>query len=396
MIYRRFGKTEVPIPVISCGGMRYQHQWQDLPMCDVPVENQKNLENTILRSLEVGINHIETARDYGSSEMQLGQILPKLPREKMMIQTKVAPYSDPAQFLKTFQKSLDYLGLEHVDFLSIHGINNRELLEWSLRPGGCLDAARSLQKNGRCRFVGFATHATTDIIEEAIDCGGFDYVNLHWYFVNDLNWSAIEKARKLDMGVFIISPNDKGGKLYEPPKKLVELCHPYSPMVFNDLYCLMRSEVHTLSCGAAKPGDFDDHLSAVNLLDKAHEIVPTIESKIRQEMNRVLGKDWRENWTKGLPNYVEVPGEVNIIEILRLWTYAKSLDLVNWGKMRYNLLDGAGSHWFPGKKVPVQNMESLAPALENSPFRDILPGILLEAHQLLDDAPKKRLSQGGE
>ena len=167
-------------------------------------------------------------------------------------------------------------------------------------------------------------------------------------------------------------------------------------MVFNDLYCLMRSEVHTLSCGAAKPGDFDDHLSAVNLLDKAHEIVPTIESKIRQEMNRVLGKDWCENWTKGLPNYVEVPGEVNIIEILRLWTYAKSLDLVNWGKMRYNLLDGAGSHWFPGKKVPVQNMESLAPALENSPFRDILPGILLEAHQLLDDAPKKRLSQGGE
>jgi uncharacterized protein len=283
-----------------------------------------------------------------------------------------------------------------VDFLSIHGINNRELLEWSLRPGGCLDAARSLQKNGRCRFVGFATHATTDIIEEAIDCGGFDYVNLHWYFVNDLNWSAIEKARKLDMGVFIISPNDKGGKLYEPPKKLVELCHPYSPMVFNDLYCLMRSEVHTLSCGAAKPGDFDDHLSAVNLLDKAHEIVPTIESKIRQEMNRVLGKDWCENWTKGLPNYVEVPWEVNIIEILRLWTYAKSLDLVNWGKMRYNLLDGAGSHWFPGKKVPVQNMESLAPALENSPFRDILPGILLEAHQLLDDAPKKRLSQGGE
>ena len=42
------------------------------------------------------------------------------------------------------------------------------------------------------------------------------------------------------MGVFIISPNDKGGKLYEPPPKLTELCAPLTPMQFNDLYCLAR------------------------------------------------------------------------------------------------------------------------------------------------------------
>ena len=74
------------------------------------------------------------------------------------------------------------------------------------------------------RFVGFSTHATTDIILEAVNSGEFDYMNVHWYFVNDLNWAAIKAARAHDMGVFIISPNDKGGKLYEPPKKLIELC----------------------------------------------------------------------------------------------------------------------------------------------------------------------------
>jgi len=41
---------------------------------------------------------------------------------------------------------------------------------------------------------------------------------------------------------------------------------------------------------------------------------------------------------EGLPNYVDVPGQINVSEILRLWTYGKPLGLIEWGKMRYNLL----------------------------------------------------------
>ena len=89
MKYRRFGRTELQMPVISCGGMRYQHKWQDVPPQDIPRANQENLEACIHRALELGINHIETARGYGTSEMQLGAVLPKLPRDKMIVQTKV-------------------------------------------------------------------------------------------------------------------------------------------------------------------------------------------------------------------------------------------------------------------------------------------------------------------
>src|ERR1041385_5088119 len=252
MRYRRFGRTELAMPVISCGGMRYQFKWQDVKPSEIPADNQANLEACIHRALELGINHIETARGYGTSEMQLGRILPKLPREKLIVQTKVSPKATAAEFLQTFETSMKYLRLDHVDLLSLHGINNRQLLDWSLKKGGCLEAARKLQRAGRCRFVGFSTHATTDVINETISAGDFDYINLHWYFVNDLNWPCIEAAAARDMGVFIISPNDKGGKLYEPPRKLVELCAPLTPMQFNDLYCLARPQVHTLSCGAAR------------------------------------------------------------------------------------------------------------------------------------------------
>lgn len=395
MRYRRFGRTELQMPVLSCGGMRYQQKWGDFEPGDITPENQANIDATVHRSLELGINHIETARGYGSSEYQLGRVLPSLPHEKMIIQTKVGPNEDPKEFLKTFNKSLEYLQLEYVDLLAFHGINNQETLDQVVLRDGCLKVARQLQKEGRVRFVGFSTHGTCSAIQAAVNTAEFDYFNVHWYFVNDLNWPTIEDATKLDMGVFIISPNDKGGKLYEPPRKLVDLCHPLTPMQFNDLYCLQRPEVHTLSIGAARPGDFDEHVAALAHYDNIEATIAPIEQRLREEINRVLGEDWAQHWAEGLPEFNDLPGEINISEILRLWTYAKSLDLVEWGKMRYNLL-GNGGHYFPGKNIghlEEEQIAAIAPLIARSPVAARVPAVLREAHEMLLGDEQKRLSQ---
>jgi len=395
MHYRRFGRTELRMPVFSCGGMRYQHSWNDVKPAEIPADGQANLEATVRRALEVGINHIETARGYGSSEMQLGRILPTLPREELIVQTKVSPRETAAEFVETFETSLAMLKFDYVDLFSLHGINTPELLEWSLRPCGCLEAARRLQRAGRVRHIGFSTHASRAVILEAIETGEFDYVNLHWYWVNDRNWPAVEAATRHDMGVFLISPNDKGGKLYEPPEKLVRLCEPLTPMEFNDLYCLLRPEVHTLSIGAARPGDFDAHLAALEKWDAAAELVPRIDGRLREEMARTLGADWLARWEQGLPEWDAVPGGVNVWEILRLANYAKSLDLVEFGRMRYNLL-GQAEHWFPGFPAGEFDEAAVRAAVAASPFAAEIPARLREAHALLFDRPVERLSKSGD
>ncbi|HEX8373305.1 MAG TPA: aldo/keto reductase [Chthoniobacterales bacterium] len=392
MFYRRFGRTNLQMPVLSCGGMRFQAGWDTLKREDIPADNQTNLEAVIHRALELGINHIETARGYGSSEMQLGLLLPSLDREKLIVQTKIGPQESREKFMETFEVSMRNLQLDHVDLLSVHGINNAEVLAQTLGPGGALECAQQLQREGRVRHIGFSTHGNCGEITEALKTDAFSYVNLHWYFVNDLNWGAILEAEKRDIGVFIISPNDKGGKLYAPPEKLVRLCEPLTPMAFNDLYCLSRPQVHTLSIGASKPSDFDAHIEALKYYPSMEATIAPIESRIRAEMDRVLGSDWTAGWWKNIPEHYAFPNEMNVLEILRLWSFAKSLDLVDFGKMRYNLLGNAG-HWFPGTNAKEFDAHAIAPVLANSAFADRIPQILKEANDLLLGEEVQRLSK---
>ncbi|QDU57850.1 aldo/keto reductase [Aeoliella mucimassa] len=398
MIYRTFGRTGLQMPVFSCGGMRYQQSWSDMPLADVEKENQRNLEATIRRALELGITHIETARGYGSSERQLGVILPTLPREELIVQTKIAPEADPAVFEKHFEESLDRLNLDYVDLLAIHGINNHELLWQSVRPGGCLSIARRLQSAGKARHIGFSTHAAMPTILDAIGHqgdGGFDYVNLHWYYINQTNWPAIELAHEHDLGVFIISPNDKGGMLYRPTDKLTELCAPLHPIVFNTLFCLARPEVHTLSLGAARPSDFDLQVSSLPMIEQASSTIAPIVERLDQAMQQAVGADVATRFAEGLPDWEESPGYMSMAIMLWLRNLAKAYDMVEYGQMRYNLL-GNGGHWFEG--LNAKNLESISDeqfnkAVKDSPFAQHVRDWLAETHKLLGGSELKRLSQ---
>jgi hypothetical protein len=394
---RRFGRTGLPMPVLSLGGMRFQQSWTDLPAAEISPDSQANLRATLERAVATGFHHIETARHYGTSERQLGSLLPAVPDPQRILQTKVPPHDDPAAFEAELELSFQRLGLGErgrVDLLAIHGLNLPEHLEQTLRPGGCLEVARRWRDRGRIGAIGFSTHAPLPLILEAIESDGFDYVNLHWYYIRQDNGPAVEAATAHDMGVFVISPTDKGGHLHTPSDRLLELCAPLHPIVFNDLFCLSAPGIHTISVGAARPEDLDLHLQAVELLPWAQELLPPILERLEAARREALGAAWLESWSEGLPAWQDTPGQINLPTLLWLHNLLRAWDLQGYGRARYGLL-GAGSHWFPGANadaldVTVSEAE-LQAVLADSPWADQIPGLLRDLRRRLGGQATQRL-----
>jgi predicted aldo/keto reductase-like oxidoreductase len=158
------------MPILTLGGMRQQLTWApkaDLTLADINKECHDNFAAILDRAMQLGINHIETARAYGTSEMQYGALLSKYPRDSYILQTKGAPKENCDEFVAILEKSFAelQLGIDgFVDLFSFHGINRPEHLEWILRPGGCMSVVREWQKSGRIRFVGFSTHGMAPLI----------------------------------------------------------------------------------------------------------------------------------------------------------------------------------------------------------------------------------------
>lgn len=403
MLTRRFGRTGLDMPVFSCGGMRFQASWREHGQ-EISPDAQANLAATVQRALDLGVRHIETARGYGTSERQLGMVLPEYDRDSYILQTKVAPHPDPAVFAEHVEESFRRLRVQRLDLLALHGVNTFEKLYWAIRPGGCLHVARRLVAQGRVGAVGLSTHGSPQMIEAAIAHeadGGFDYLNLHWYYIDQRNWSAVRAAHERDLGVFIISPADKGGRLYDPPDRLVELCQPLHPLVFNAAFCLSRPEVHTLSIGAAAPGDFDLALQALPVLNGDGEQVRRIEQRLDEALEQALGADVAARLQDSLPEWPDVPGYINVRVILWLRALVLAFGLERFARERYNLL-GNGGDWFPGNGAaalaePAADtalVAAVAKTVARSPFAEQIPQWLREAHDLLGGAAVARLSQG--
>ncbi|MBM5793891.1 MAG: aldo/keto reductase, partial [Cyanobacteria bacterium K_DeepCast_0m_m1_088] len=118
---RRFGRTELAMPVLSLGCMRFQQSWSDLPADQITEASQANLRAILEAAVPAGFHHIETARHYGTSERQLGWLLDQVRDPLRILQTKVPPHPAPEAFEAELRTSFERLGVERVDLVTLHG-----------------------------------------------------------------------------------------------------------------------------------------------------------------------------------------------------------------------------------------------------------------------------------
>ena len=120
---------------------------------------QTEADPTLERLLERGVNHIDTAASYGDAELRLAPWLAQH-RDHFFVATKTGQ-RDRAGAHEEIRRSLDRLGVDHVDLLQLH--NLVDVIEWetALREGGALEAAVEARDEGLVRFIGVTGHGLT-------------------------------------------------------------------------------------------------------------------------------------------------------------------------------------------------------------------------------------------
>jgi aryl-alcohol dehydrogenase-like predicted oxidoreductase len=133
--------------------------------------------------LEHGVNHIDTAASYGDSELRLAPWLSRH-REDVFLATKTGK-RDYQGAREEIRRSLDRLGVGHVDLIQLH--NLVDVIEWefALRDGGALDAAVEARDEGLARFIGVTGHGLTvaQMHRRSLERFPFDSVLLPYSYV---------------------------------------------------------------------------------------------------------------------------------------------------------------------------------------------------------------------
>jgi aryl-alcohol dehydrogenase-like predicted oxidoreductase len=141
---RRLGRLSHMSSVLIYGGAA---------LIDVPEEVA---DRSIELALEAGINHFDTAADYGDSELHLGRWMSRM-RDRIFLATKTGDRTAAGAY-DSIRRSLERLRVDRVDLIQLHAIGDVEDLGRATRPGGAIEGAVRARDEGLVGAIGITGH----------------------------------------------------------------------------------------------------------------------------------------------------------------------------------------------------------------------------------------------
>ena len=117
---------------------------------------QDSADNTLQLLESHGVNHIDTARGYGDSELRLAPWLAGN-RDKVFLATKTSE-RDGSAARAQLEDSLSRMEVDSVDLIQLHNLVEPDEWEVAFAPGGAVAALAKARDEGLCRFIGVTGH----------------------------------------------------------------------------------------------------------------------------------------------------------------------------------------------------------------------------------------------
>jgi aryl-alcohol dehydrogenase-like predicted oxidoreductase len=135
--------------------------------------DQATADRTLEVLLKYGVNHIDTAANYGDAELRIGPWLKREPN-RFFLATKTGQRSKQGA-REDLHRSLERLGVDHVDLWQLHSL--ADPIEWdvALSPGGAIEAAVEARDEGLVRFIGVTGHGAQIAASHRRSLARFDF-----------------------------------------------------------------------------------------------------------------------------------------------------------------------------------------------------------------------------
>ncbi|EKF85303.1 aldo/keto reductase [Methanobacterium formicicum] len=218
MLYREMGKTGEKISILGFGCMR-------LPIMGtydrIDVEKATQLLDY---ALEEGINYLDTAYPYhstetskgGASEVFLGDYFTENDRrDEVYLATKSPTWllEDEQDMDRFLDEQLKRLKMDYIDFYLLHSLKEKQW--YHLEDLGVFEFLDSAISDGRIKYTGFSTHDETDFVKEVVDSYQWDMCQIQYNYLDEniqAGSDGLQYAAGKGLGVAIMEPL-KGGVL---------------------------------------------------------------------------------------------------------------------------------------------------------------------------------------
>jgi predicted aldo/keto reductase-like oxidoreductase len=262
--------------------------------------DMRRTEELIMRSIEAGVNYFDTAYIYAGSEEALGTVLEKNHvRDKVYIASKlpVVMLRGKDDFDKYFDKELERLRTDHIDYYLMHMLTDTDLWD-KLKSWGIEEWIAGKKKSGQIRQIGFSYHGSCDEFLKLVDEDLWEFCQIQYNYSDENFQAGVTGLRKAaaKMPVMIMEPL-LGGKLAGGlPAEAVQVFKKANPqlspagwglnwvwdqhevtLLLSGMNDLAQLEENLKLADAAKPGmlgagDAETYRQVLGVVNRAYKI----------------------------------------------------------------------------------------------------------------------------
>jgi predicted aldo/keto reductase-like oxidoreductase len=188
----RLGKSGLEVTRIGFGGIPIQRL------------SEQQAIKVLRRALDGGLNWIDTANDYDTSEERIGKAIKKYPRSNVLVFTK-GTGRDPETLREQIKLSFRRLQTDYIDLYQFHIVPDPQTWK-TMQENGTFDLVREYREKGKIRHIGASAHyreAALAVVEHPeIEVLQFPFN----FIVEDQGRELLDVCRVKDIGFIAMKP----------------------------------------------------------------------------------------------------------------------------------------------------------------------------------------------